>query len=88
MLGNVSIQPMHPYQVDPGVQLGAVSCLSIKGQIAAANLGSRRVLDPVEWDHVMVVGFGHIKACKHLGLIAVQVGGVSQLTRDTGEERR
>ena len=36
----------------------------------------------------MVVTLGHIEACKHLGLVGVQIGSVSQLTRDTGEERR
>ena len=54
----------------------------------ATFLVPRRVLDPVEWDHGTVVGSSHIEACKHLGLVAVQVCGVSQLTRDTDEERR
>ena len=52
-----------------------------------AHLIPRRVLDPVEWDHVVVVGLGHVKACKDLGFILIQIGGVSQLMRDTGEER-
>ena len=56
--------------------------------MAAANLGPRGLLNPVEWDHVTVVGLGHIEACKHLGFVAVQVGGVSQLARDMGKERR
>ena len=87
-LGNVSVQPMSPYRDDPSIQLEAVSCLSIKGPITTANLGSRRVLDPVEWDHVTVVGLGHIETCKDLSLVGVQVGRVSQLTRNTGKERR
>ena len=62
--------------------------MSITGQDTATHLIPRRVLDPVEWDHIMVVGLGHIKARKHLGLVVVQIGGVSQLTRDMGEERR
>ena len=48
----------------------------------------RRVLNPVEWDHVAVVGKRHVEVCKHLGFIPIKVGGVSQLTRDTSEERR
>ena len=62
--------------------------MSVKGQIVAAYLVPRRVLDLVEWDHVAVVGLGHIKVCKHLGLVAVQISSISQSTRDTGEERR
>ena len=62
--------------------------MSMKGQTVAAHLVPRRVLDPVEWDHIAVVGLGHIKVCKHLGLVGVQIGSVSQLTRDTGEKRR
>ena len=48
----------------------------------------RGVLNPVEWDHITVVSSSHIEVCKHLSLVVVQIGGVSQLTRDTGKERR
>ena len=46
------------------------------------------VLDPVKRDHITVVGDGHIEARKHLSLVAVQVGGVSQLARDTSKKGR
>ena len=46
-------------------------CLSIKGQDMATYLVSRRVLSPVEWDHVMVVGESHIETSEYLGLIVV-----------------
>ena len=61
-------------------------CLSIKGQDTATYLVPRRVLDPVEWDHITVVSSSHIEACKDLGLVAIQVGGVPQLTRDVGKK--
>ena len=48
----------------------------------------RRVLGPVEWDHVTVVGKSHVEMSKDFRLVLVQVGGVSQLTRDMGEKRR
>ena len=51
-------------------------------------LTPRRVLDPVEWDHITMVGKSHIEACKHLGFVVVQISGVSQLTRDMGKKRR
>ena len=54
----------------------------------ATYLVQRRVLDLVKRDHVAVVGSSYIKMSKNLGLIVVQVGGVSQLTRDMGEEGR
>ena len=39
----------------------------------------RGVLDLVKRVHIMVIGDGHIEVCKHLSLITVQVGGISQL---------
>ena len=62
--------------------------MSIRGQNTATYLVPRRVLDSVEWDHIMVVSESHIEACKHLSLVIVQVGGISQLMRDMGEKRR
>ena len=47
-----------------------------------------RVFDPVEWDHIMVVDKGHIETSKYLGLIDIEIGGVSQLMGDMGKERR
>ena len=61
--------------------------MSIKGQIVAAHLVPRGILDPVEWDHIAVVGLGHIEVGKYLGFVAVQVSSISQLARDTCEER-
>ena len=59
-----------------------------KGQDTATYLVPRRVLDPVERDHIMVVKLSHVEACKDLGLVLVQVGGISQLARDMGEKGR
>ena len=57
-------------------------------QDMATYLVPRRVLNPVEWDHITMVSESHIKTGKHLSLIIVQVGGVSQLTRDVGKKGR
>ena len=62
--------------------------MSTKGQNTATYLVPRRVLDLVEGDHVTVVSESHVETSKYLSLIIVQVGGVSQLTRDMGEKRR
>ena len=54
----------------------------------AMYLAPRRVLSPVEWDHITMVSRSHIEACEHLGFVVVQVSGISQLVRDMGKERR
>ena len=54
----------------------------------AMYLVPRRILDLVERDNITVVKLGHVEVCKDLGLILVQAGGVSQLTRDTSKKGR